>query len=86
MKNSFILSSIQVECTTLCKIQWMKNEELIDGDDERYRIEEKLIPEDLDANQFQSVVSKLSWNLENWIMVNSTSLFLVLWKKLTPKK
>merc|ERR1712106_418553 len=46
-------------------IQWMKNEDLIDSDDERFTIEETVVPEDVDADQFQSVVSKLSWNLEN---------------------
>eukprot|EP00092_Neocalanus_flemingeri_P025444 GFUD01027586.1.p1 GENE.GFUD01027586.1~~GFUD01027586.1.p1 ORF type:complete len:1098 (+),score=293.63 GFUD01027586.1:126-3419(+) len=55
----------QVECVPLCTIQWMKNEEMITEDDDRYTIEETVIPEDLDANQFTSVNSMFSWNLEN---------------------
>ena len=43
----------------------MKNEELIASDDDRFIIEESVIEEDVDANQFQSVISKLSWNLDS---------------------
>ena len=43
----------------------MKDDEVITLDDERYFIEETITPEDIEANQFQSVSSKLSWNLEN---------------------
>ena len=43
----------------------MKDDEVITLDDERYFIEETITPEDIESNQFQSVSSKLSWNLEN---------------------
>ena len=43
----------------------MKNEELIAIDDDKYNIEEEVIPEDIDTNQFLSLISKLSWNLGN---------------------
>eukprot|EP00092_Neocalanus_flemingeri_P009188 GFUD01009889.1.p1 GENE.GFUD01009889.1~~GFUD01009889.1.p1 ORF type:complete len:1498 (+),score=504.87 GFUD01009889.1:68-4561(+) len=55
----------EVECFPLCSIQWMKDDEVITLDDDRYFIEEEITPEDVEANQFQSVSSKLSWNLEN---------------------
>jgi len=55
----------QVECFPSCSIEWAKNEEVITRDDDRFIIEESIVPEDVDANQFQSVISKLSWNLEN---------------------
>ena len=55
----------KVECSPLCSIKWMKNEELITNDGDKYSIEEAVIPEDIDTNQFQSVISKLSWNFDN---------------------
>jgi len=55
----------KVECFPLCSIQWVKNSDVISSNDDRFTIEESIIPEDVDANQFQSVISKLSWNLEN---------------------
>ena len=57
--------TFQVECSPFCSIQWMKDDEVITLDNERYFIEETITPEDIEANQFQSVSSKLSWNLEN---------------------
>ena len=57
----------KVECSPLCSIKWMKNEELITIDIDKYNIEEAVIPENIDKNQFQSVISKLSWNLENLV-------------------
>ena len=44
----------------------MKDDELITEDDDKYVIQETVIPEDLDTNKFTSVSSKLSWNLENF--------------------
>ena len=44
---------------------WFKNDEIITGDEDLI-IEESVIPEDLDTNTFTSVLSKLSWNLENF--------------------
>jgi len=55
----------QVECVPLCNIQWMKNDEIISLDDHRYTIEEEIIPEEREKNQFQSISSKVSWNLEH---------------------
>ena len=43
----------------------MKNEVLIANNDDKYIIEVEVIPADIDTNQFQSVISKLSWNLDN---------------------
>ena len=43
----------------------MKNSNVISSDDDRFTIEESIIPEDVNANQFQSVISKLSWNLDS---------------------
>eukprot|EP00090_Calanus_glacialis_P045715 TRINITY_DN8668_c0_g1_i1.p1 TRINITY_DN8668_c0_g1~~TRINITY_DN8668_c0_g1_i1.p1 ORF type:complete len:1080 (-),score=259.44 TRINITY_DN8668_c0_g1_i1:89-3328(-) len=55
----------QAECFPLCTITWLKNNEIItDGED--IMIEESVIPEDLGTNTFTSVLSKLSWNLENF--------------------
>ena len=56
---------MQAECFPLCTITWLKNNEIItDGED--IMIEESVIPEDLGTNTFTSVLSKLSWNLENF--------------------
>ena len=65
MNGYIFITSFQVECFPLCRIQWVKNSDVISIDDDRFTIEESIIPEDVDSNQFQSVISKLSWNLEN---------------------
>jgi len=56
----------QVECAPLCTIEWLKNDEIIAGDDILYTIEENIVPENPDTNMFTSVLSRLSWNLENF--------------------
>ena len=56
---------LKVECSPLCSIKWRKNEVFIAIDDDEYKIEEEVIPEDIDNNHFQSLISKLSWNSEN---------------------
>ena len=43
----------------------VENDEII-TDEEDFMIEESVIPEDLGTNTFTSVLSKLSWNLENF--------------------
>jgi len=55
----------QAECFPLCTITWLKNDEII-TDDEDFMIKESVIPEDLGTNTFTSVLSKLSWNLDNF--------------------
>jgi len=56
----------QVECVPLCKIKWLRNEEIINENDSKYTITEEIIEEDLNTNQFKLVSSKLFWNLENF--------------------
>jgi len=56
----------QVECAPLCTIEWLKNNEIIAGDDTLYAVEENIVPENPDTNMFTSVLSRLSWNLENF--------------------
>jgi len=63
--DTSIFLQCQVECFPSCSIEWMKNNEVITSDDDRFIIEESIIEEDVDANQFQSVISKLSWNLDS---------------------
>ena len=55
-----------MECAPLCTIEWLKNDEIIAGDDILYTIEENIVPENPDTNMFTSVLSRLSWNLENF--------------------
>lgn len=56
----------QVECAPLCTVEWLKNDEIIDRDSDLFSIEQSIIPENPDTNTFTSVLSRLSWNLENF--------------------
>ena len=62
----FLLISLlfKVECDPICKIIWLKDEDIINAGDDEYEVEEYTIEEDVNANQFKSVSSKLIWNLE----------------------
>jgi len=56
----------QVECAPFCSIVWLKNDEIISDDEDIYSIEESVVPENIETNTFASVLSRLSWNLENF--------------------
>ena len=45
---------------------WLKNDEIISDDEDIYSIEESVVPENIETNTFASVLSSLSWNLENF--------------------
>jgi len=59
----------QVECVLHnenCSIVWWREGELIGSDDDRFTIEETNHPENEDENIFESVSSRLSWNLDQF--------------------
>jgi len=56
----------QVECYPLCSVKWAKDGEEIQDTDEKYNISQTNEPEDVELNKFPSVISELSWNLQNW--------------------
>ncbi len=56
----------QVECSPLCSIYWLKDGTLISDDDDRYTITTSEVQADVAKNDFESVVSTLKWNIENW--------------------
>ena len=52
---------IQVECSPLCTIEWIVGEEIVTEEDEQFKVEEQDIEEDIEKNQFTSVISTLTW-------------------------
>ena len=55
----------RVECSPLCRIIWQKNGVTLD-DSDIYHIHSHVLPEDPMTNDFQSIVSTLTWNMSNW--------------------
>ena len=56
MQNYF-----QVECSPMCKIEWLIGEDLVLQDNVEYMIEEEEVEEDKDKNHFSYVTSTLIW-------------------------
>ena len=56
----------QVECSPLCDVFWLKDGAPIADDDDRYTISGDRVPPNVAKNDFESVVSRLEWNIENW--------------------
>ena len=56
----------QVECSPLCDIYWLKDGTLISEDDERFTITTTEVPADMAKNDFESVISTLEFNIDNW--------------------
>ena len=51
----------QVECSPLCSIDWIVGDEIITEEDEQFTVEEQDLEEDIEKNQFMSVISTLTW-------------------------
>ena len=56
----------QVECSPICDIYWLKDGVPIADDDERYTVTKELVESDVAKNDFESVISRLSWNIDRW--------------------
>ena len=57
--GQIISFTLQVECDPICDIDWTKDDEAINADDEMFEITEEILPEDFDNNVFMSVKSSL---------------------------
>ena len=57
---------LQVECSPLCEIVWLKDGMPIDGDDDRYTINFGEKPANYAKNDFESVFSILHFNIDKW--------------------
>jgi len=55
----------QVECSPLCSLEWVVEDEVVTEEMDQYRIEEEEVMEDVENNQFSSVISTLKWNYLN---------------------
>ncbi|XP_049814950.1 hemicentin-1 isoform X1 [Schistocerca nitens] len=61
--------SCRVECSPICEVNWLKNNVLIDtsnGSASPYTVINKRLPADTAANDFQSILSTLLWNMDAW--------------------
>ena len=45
----------------MCNIDWIVGEEFVTEEDEQFKVEEKDLEEDIEKNQFMSVISTLTW-------------------------
>jgi hypothetical protein len=50
-----------VECFPLCSIEWIVGEDIVTEEDEQFTVEEQDVEEDVEKNQFTSVISTLTW-------------------------
>ena len=57
---------LQVECSPLCEIVWLKDGVAINEDDERYIIQSGEKPPNPAKNDFESVYSSLHFNIHRW--------------------
>ncbi|CAG0881271.1 unnamed protein product [Darwinula stevensoni] len=55
--------SCRVECSPLCTVMWLKNEVLVKDGEGGYSIKTNVLPPDPATNDFESVLSTLSWNM-----------------------
>ena len=56
----------QVECSPLCDVFWLKDGAAIADDDDRYTITSDRVAPNVAKNDFESVTSRLEWNIANW--------------------
>ena len=45
----------------MCTIEWIVVEDIVTEEDEQFKVEEQDIEEDIEKNQFMSVISTLTW-------------------------
>ena len=50
-----------MECSPLCSIEWIVGEDIVTEEDEQFTVEEQDVEEDIEKNQFTSVISTLTW-------------------------
>lgn len=63
---SDISLSCRVECVPMCTITWYKDGVIIDHNDERYFINESMLPADTAVGDFESVHYTLHFNMSAW--------------------
>ena len=50
----------QLECSPLCRLEWLVDGQLVD-EEETYSVEEEIVEEEKEMNQFTGVKSTLTW-------------------------
>ena len=50
----------QFECSPLCRLEWLVDGQLVD-EEETYSVEEEIVEEEKEINQFTGVKSTLTW-------------------------
>ncbi|XP_043230348.1 hemicentin-2-like isoform X2 [Amphibalanus amphitrite] len=66
MNSSSISVTCRVECSPLCSLQWLKDDEIIEEDSPLYSIKTSTLDPDPRTNDLESVVSTLTWNMSAW--------------------
>ena len=51
----------QLECSPLCGLQWLVDGQLVD-EEEKYTVEEEIVEQEEEINQFTGVKSTLTWH------------------------
>ncbi|XP_063885393.1 B-cell receptor CD22-like isoform X4 [Scylla paramamosain] len=57
--------SCRVECSPLCSIEWLKNDEPL-LNDTHYSISTRRLPPDSSSGDLESVSSELTWRMDRW--------------------
>ncbi|XP_037073327.1 titin-like [Pollicipes pollicipes] len=65
MNSSSIAVTCRVECSPLCELEWLKDDQVIE-DGSYYSIKTGALEPDPRTNDFESVVSTLTWNMTAW--------------------
>ncbi|XP_043230345.1 hemicentin-1-like isoform X2 [Amphibalanus amphitrite] len=66
MNSSSISVTCRVECSPLCSLQWLRNDEVISASNPLYSIKTSTLDPDPRTNDLESVVSTLTWNMSAW--------------------
>ncbi|XP_060807894.1 hemicentin-1 [Amyelois transitella] len=65
-KSQNISLSCTVECAPLCTVEWLKDGQVIDKNDDRYYVESRKIEPQVNRNDFEATESTLHWNMSAW--------------------
>ncbi|XP_037073328.1 hemicentin-1-like [Pollicipes pollicipes] len=65
INSSSIAVTCRVECSPLCELEWLKDGQVIE-DGSYYSIKTGALEPDPRTNDFESVVSTLTWNITAW--------------------
>ncbi|XP_064292902.1 hemicentin-1 isoform X6 [Plodia interpunctella] len=65
-KSQNISLSCTVECAPLCTVEWLKDGQVIDKNNDRYYVESRKIEPQVNRNDFEATQSTLHWNMSAW--------------------